>query len=606
MAPPPAAASGGAGRRADLERRPGPGPDPPRHPAPGVALRRHDASALPEPGPRIRVSAGPVRARLPGSAAPSQGGRAERRSVLAGAGPEQAADRRLAGRHLSPHRHDLPPRPPRRGDQQLRAVDPDRRRGRGSRRRPPALARRPRRIRLRPRRHPHPAPPAGPDPGARGAGAAPPLRPVAGHRDALPRARHRGSGPLPVQLHPGGQSRQGARGHQRDAGAIALRGALVAPLPPGARDPAARLDLRVSDADDHPRQMGHRRLRFLGAASRRLAGRPPVRRARRAGARFGSLDDAAPRRGGRRPAVRPPGLRRAQGPRRAAGFPPGAGGDAAEPARHDRRERCGAGEPGAGARARPGRRGPGERRARPAPDAGARVSRVQGLALGLGGGLRLNGGYDLRGTLGYGLSDRRITVALAGTVTRGATEWTFDSRRAIRDFGAEPVVSGIDNSLLAQEAGKDLGDYILAEEIGVGLRRHLDPRWTLELAARGERSSSVATAASPVRNEYRANPALGSGSYWLGRTVISLAPRGALDRADLKLRLALEGGAAAIGGSSYVRASFRSDGSVPIPVGHLRLRTIAGWGSRELPKARGFVIGGRGTLPAEGRPDVGA
>ena len=230
----------------------------------------------------------------------------------------------------------------------------------------------------------------------------------------------------------------------------------------------------------------------------------------------------------------------------------------------------------------------------------ARVNRVQGLALGLGGGLRLNGGYDLRGTLGYGLSDRRITVALAGTVTRGATEWTFDSRRAIRDFGDEPVVSGIDNSLLAQEAGKDLGDYILAEEIGVGLRRHLDPRWTLELAARGERSSSVATAASPVRNEYRANPALGSGSYWLGRTVISLAPRGALDRADLKLRLALEGGAAAIGGSSYVRASFRSDGSVPIPVGHLRLRTIAGWGSRELPKARGFVIGGRGTLPAEG------
>src|ERR1051325_3883191 len=120
----------------------------------------------------------------------------------------------------------------------------------------------------------------------------------------------------------------------------------------------------------------------------------------------------------------------------------------------------------------------------------ARVNRVQGLAVGLGGGLRLNGGYDMRGTLGYGLSDRRITVALAGTVTRGAHEWTVDSRRAIRDFADEPVVSGIDNSLLAQEAGKDLGDYILAEEVGVGLRRRLDPRWTLELAARGERSSS--------------------------------------------------------------------------------------------------------------------
>ncbi len=205
-----------------------------------------------------------------------------------------------------------------------------------------------------------------------------------------------------------------------------------------------------------------------------------------------------------------------------------------------------------------------------------RVNRVQGLAFGLGGGLRLNGGYELRGTLGYGLSDRRVTAALATTVTRGSTEWTADARRAIRDFGDEPVVSGVANSLLAQEAGKDLGDYVLAEEIGVGLRRRL------------------------VRNAYQVNPDLGSGSYWLGRTVVSLAPRGALDRADLKLRLALEGGVAAIGRTSYWRASFRSDGSVPVPVGHLRLRTIAGWGSPDLPKARSFVIGGRGTLPAEG------
>jgi len=185
-------------------------------------------------------------------------------------------------------------------------------------------------------------------------------------------------------------------------------------------------------------------------------------------------------------------------------------------------------------------------------------------------------------------------------VTHGSTEWTADARRAIRDFGDEPVVSGVANSLLAQEAGKDLGDYVLAEEIGVGLRRRLDPRWTLELDARGERSSSVVTNASPVRNAYQVNPDLGSGSYWLGRTVVSLAPRGALDRADLKLRLALEGGVAAIGRTSYWRASFRSDGSVPVPVGHLRLRTIAGWGSPDLPKARSFVIGGRGTLPAEG------
>lgn len=225
-----------------------------------------------------------------------------------------------------------------------------------------------------------------------------------------------------------------------------------------------------------------------------------------------------------------------------------------------------------------------------------RVNRVQGLAIGFGLGFELNGGYRLRGTLGYGFSDHRITAGALAGLERGGTEWSLEARRTIRDIGDEPVVSGVVNSLLSQETGKDLGTYLLGEEIGLGLRHRLDPRWTLDLATRFERSTSVETRATAVRSTYQPNPDLGSGSYVLGRVQLALAARGAVDRSDLKAQLGLEGGA---GETQYVRLAFRSDGSVPVGVGHLRLRTQAGLATAGLPKARSFTIGGRGTLPGE-------
>lgn len=225
-----------------------------------------------------------------------------------------------------------------------------------------------------------------------------------------------------------------------------------------------------------------------------------------------------------------------------------------------------------------------------------RVNRVQGLAFGVSTAFRFHGGYEVRGSLGYGLSDRRVTAGILVGFIRGDTEWLLEGRRTIRDFGDEPVVSGVVNSLLAQEAAIDLGSYLLGEEIGVGMRRRLDPRWSVDLSARFERSSSVVTAASPARGTYEPNPSLGSGSFWLGRAVFTLAPRGAVDRGDFRMYLGLEAG---LGETEYLRASFRSDGRVPVPLGHLRLRTIVGLATSGLPKARSFAIGGRGTLPAE-------
>src|SRR5262249_30386277 len=70
-------------------------------------------------------------------------------------------------------------------------------------------------------------------------------------------------------------------------------------------------------------------------------------------------------------------------------------------------------------------------------------NRVQGLAFGFGLGFRLNGGYTLRGGVGYGLSDQRVTASVGANLTRGNSTWSFDGRRVIRDIGDEPVVSGV-------------------------------------------------------------------------------------------------------------------------------------------------------------------
>jgi hypothetical protein len=225
-----------------------------------------------------------------------------------------------------------------------------------------------------------------------------------------------------------------------------------------------------------------------------------------------------------------------------------------------------------------------------------RQNRVQGLAFGFGVGQQFSGGYVLRLSMGYGLADHRITAGIQVGVVRGSSEWTADAKRTVRDFGDEPVVSGVVNSVLSQEAAIDLGSYLLGEEVGIGFRRRIGTRWSFDVATRFERSSSVATAATPVRNSYESNPELGSGSYLLGRVAFTLAPRGGLDRSDLRARLTLEGGT---GPTEYLRLAFRTDGSVPIPVGHLRLRTTAGLATSGLPRARSFAIGGRGTLPAE-------
>ena len=226
------------------------------------------------------------------------------------------------------------------------------------------------------------------------------------------------------------------------------------------------------------------------------------------------------------------------------------------------------------------------------------VNRVEGLALGFGGVVRPGGGpLEMRAGGSFGFADHRVKARLRLSFDAG--RWTLQASgaRAITDAGDEPVISPVLNSILAQEAGLDYGDYYLSERIEMRIGYVLGARGCV--AARGavERTGSVAVAASPITGTYRANPQLGSGTWWSGGLTLERRSPALSLNAGWSGRLDLELGTAP--GVRYVRA--RGDGRAQLPLGPtaLVLRGTAGWGSEELPPHRSFVWGGRGTMVGE-------
>ena len=188
---------------------------------------------------------------------------------------------------------------------------------------------------------------------ARGAGPAPLLRASPHRGDDVHRHRDRRAGPLPLQLHPVGVPRPAARGHHHRAGERPLRGALVASVPAGDRDPASGQLPRLSGARHHPGPLGDRGLRPERGDSAGGAGRPGHRRTGATPARRLGLGPAALGRDrGCRRADQPTGHGRAPGRGRANRRRSGPGRSSLDPARDRLAERPRSGEPGAGPRAR--------------------------------------------------------------------------------------------------------------------------------------------------------------------------------------------------------------------------------------------------------------
>ncbi len=222
----------------------------------------------------------------------------------------------------------------------------------------------------------------------------------------------------------------------------------------------------------------------------------------------------------------------------------------------------------------------------------AHVNRVEGLAVGLGGVWRVRGrGLELRAWGSYGTSDHRLKGRLGVRHEAGRAAVLLEAAREVRDVGDEPLIAPLLNSLAAQEWGRDYGDYVLRDRVGLRLRRPVGGA-IVELGARWERTTSLATRAAPVTGSYRANPPLGAGPYWVARLAVVREPWAFPPAPEAGYALHAEAG---VGDTSrYVR--LRGDAHVELPLGAtaVRLAGWAGWGSAALRPDRAFVWGGRG------------
>ncbi len=225
------------------------------------------------------------------------------------------------------------------------------------------------------------------------------------------------------------------------------------------------------------------------------------------------------------------------------------------------------------------------------------VNRVQGLALGFGAAVGLGQRrVQVRPTIGYGTSDHRITGGLEATAGLGATQVTLAGERRIRDVSDLPVISPVLNSLLAQEGGKDYGDYVLLTAARLGVRHRLSGRTALLLGGGVEEARSIGTRATPATGSYRPNPALGSGTWGVGTLELERASGGIAVSHDLQGRVRLEGGT---GPGDYVRLTLEGRWQTMLGGHQLITRAFLGTATDGLPAYRSFVLGGRGTLLGE-------
>lgn len=225
-----------------------------------------------------------------------------------------------------------------------------------------------------------------------------------------------------------------------------------------------------------------------------------------------------------------------------------------------------------------------------------RVNRVQGLTLGSGFAVSpWRGPVEFAGRIGYGTSDHRVTGSGVLTLERASWRVELSAGREVRDLDDHPVISGMLNSLLAQEGGRDHGDWVRRDQVSMGVVWRPGPRLRLSGVLGQEFTASLETAAEPARGSYRGNPSLGAGRNRYGQVGLhhESAPGTGI---GLKTSLQLEAGT---GGGGYRRATVAGEGHVPVGGGVLRMLLRAGSSSRGTPPWRTFALGGRGTLPGE-------
>ena len=214
-----------------------------------------------------------------------------------------------------------------------------------------------------------------------------------------------------------------------------------------------------------------------------------------------------------------------------------------------------------------------------------RVNRVQGLTLGAAATLGPDAAEDHAQAAGR-LRDFRRAIHWGAWHQRsdaGRATVTLEGGRSIHDFSDVPVISGVLNSILSQEAGEDYGDYVMVDRIGIGVRYPLSGVTAISLTAGYEDPSSLDVEASPAHGSYRSNPALGSDASFVGGVALSrnAGELGAFARTGTHQRI--RRGRSQHRGNEYFRATGEGTVAMPLGPGRLGFTAYGGWGRRNFP-----------------------
>lgn len=156
----------------------------------------------------------------------------------------------------------------------------------------------------------------------------------------------------------------------------------------------------------------------------------------------------------------------------------------------------------------------------------ARFNRAEGLSLGAGIRRRLASPVDLALSGRYGLADGEAKGALRLTWRPTAvTSIRLGAFDEVRDASDVAEVSGLRNSLGAQEFGADFTEPYRVRGFDLRLERRFGQGLTASLGAARERTAPVAVKAIPSRGTYRPTPAVPEGQGWRGEASLAMMPR---------------------------------------------------------------------------------
>ncbi len=225
-------------------------------------------------------------------------------------------------------------------------------------------------------------------------------------------------------------------------------------------------------------------------------------------------------------------------------------------------------------------------------------NRVEGLALHAGAAFRsADEARELRISAGAGTSTGLVTGSASLSARRGSMTWQIGGAREVRQLGDFPVISGAVNSIMAQEAGRDFGDYYLASGAHLGFTRTLGGRTQMQLELGYERTDSLLASASWARGAFaRANPGVDAADWGVARLELRRHAASFAESREFTGKLDVEGGDGPV---RYGRVYGELRWQVGAGATSFIFRAAGGAGTALLPRHRAFVLGGRGSLLGE-------